>query len=51
MFNPKTMQTKTLGLFVAGDVSEVVFKQIVVAAGEGAKAAMSVSNYLQERKG
>jgi thioredoxin-disulfide reductase len=50
MFDPKTMQTKTPGLFVAGDVSEVIFKQIVVAAGEGAKAAMSVSNYLQDRK-
>ena len=50
MFNPRTMQTKTAGLFVAGDVSEVVFKQIVIAAGEGAKAAMSASNYLQNKK-
>jgi len=48
MFNPRTMQTKTAGLFVAGDVSEVVFKQIVIAAGEGAKAALSVSNYLRK---
>ncbi len=50
MFNPRTMQTKTAGLFVAGDVSEVIFKQIVIAAGEGAKAALSVSNYLQNKK-
>ncbi|MDP3995945.1 MAG: FAD-dependent oxidoreductase [bacterium] len=50
MFNPRTMQTKTAGLFVAGDVSEVVFKQIVIAAGEGAKAALSASNYLRNKK-
>ena len=42
----KTMQTKTPGLFAAGDVSSVFFKQIVIAAGEGAKAALAVSNYL-----
>ncbi|MDD2697148.1 MAG: FAD-dependent oxidoreductase [Candidatus Pacebacteria bacterium] len=46
--DPKTMQTKTPGLFAAGDVSDVVYKQIVIAAGEGAKAALSVSNYLQK---
>ncbi len=42
----KTMQTKIPGLFAAGDVSNVFFKQIVIAAGEGAKAALAVSNYL-----
>ncbi len=46
--DPKTMQTKTQGLFAAGDVSSVVFKQIVVAAGEGTKALLAVSNYLQK---
>ncbi len=44
----KTMQTKTPGLFAAGDVSDVIFKQIVVAAGEGTKALLAVSNYLQK---
>ncbi len=44
--NPETMQTKTAGLFAAGDVTDVVYKQIVIAAGEGVKAALSVSNYL-----
>ena len=48
VIDPKTMQTKTKGLFAAGDVSEVVFKQIVVAAGEGTKALLAVSNYLQK---
>ncbi len=44
--DPKTMQTKTPGLFAAGDVSDIVYKQIVIAAGEGCKAALSASNYL-----
>ena len=48
VIDPKTMQTKTKGLFAAGDVSDVVFKQIVVAAGEGTKALLAVSNYFQK---
>jgi thioredoxin reductase (NADPH) len=34
------------GIFAAGDVTNNIFKQIVVAAGEGAKAALAVYNYL-----
>ncbi|MFH1036442.1 MAG: FAD-dependent oxidoreductase [Patescibacteria group bacterium] len=45
--DPKTAQTKTPGLFSAGDVDDVPYKQIVIAAGEGAKAALSAYNYLQ----
>ena len=48
VINHKTMQTKTPGLFAAGDVSDIAFKQIVVAAGEGTKALLSISNYLQK---
>jgi len=36
-----------LGLFAAGDVTNVPEKQIVVAAGEGAKAALKAHRYLQ----
>lgn len=39
-------QTKTPGLFAAGDVTQVKYKQIVIAAGEGAKAALAVAEYL-----
>lgn len=46
--NPKTGQTKTPGLFAAGDVDDVSYKQIVIAAGEGAKVAFSVYEYLQK---
>ena len=49
-FDHTTYQTKTPGLFVAGDVSDVKFKQIIVAAGEGAKVAMAVNEYLGSLK-
>lgn len=49
-FDCATHKTETPGLFVAGDVSEIKFKQIVVAAGEGAKAAMAAGEYLRDFK-
>lgn len=41
------------GLFAAGDVTDEVDKQIVIAAGAGAKAALAADRYLvsMERKG
>lgn len=44
----KTSSTKTTGLFAAGDVTDVKYKQIVIASGEGAKAALSAYEYLQD---
>ena len=44
----ETFQTKTPGLFAAGDVNVGSFKQIVTACGEGAKAALATYNYLQK---
>jgi len=38
--------TSQKGIFAAGDVTDTPHKQIVVAAGEGAKAALSAYNYL-----
>jgi thioredoxin-disulfide reductase len=43
----ETFQTKTPGLFAAGDVNLGKYKQIVTAAGEGAKAALAAYDYLQ----
>jgi NADH-dependent peroxiredoxin subunit F len=40
-------ETEIPGLFAAGDVTTVPEKQIVVAAGEGAKAALRAHRYLQ----
>lgn len=48
--NPKTCETKIPGLFSAGDVSDVEYKQVVIAAGEGAKAALSAYKYLKKLK-
>jgi len=45
----QTCQTKTPGLFSAGDVTEVKVKQIVVAAGEGTKAALAAYRYLNDK--
>ncbi|MDD5606678.1 MAG: FAD-dependent oxidoreductase [Candidatus Pacebacteria bacterium] len=45
--NPKTCETKTLGLFAAGDVTDIKDKQIIIASAEGVKALLSVYNYLQ----
>jgi alkyl hydroperoxide reductase subunit F len=40
-------ETGVPGLFAAGDVSTVPEKQIVIAAGEGAKAALAAHRYLR----
>lgn len=47
--DPKTCQTKTPGLYAAGDVTDVKYKQIVVACGEGTKALLSVAEYLRNK--
>jgi alkyl hydroperoxide reductase subunit F len=38
--------TSVPGIFAAGDVSSVPQKQIIIAAGEGAKAVLEIYNYL-----
>lgn len=38
--------TNQPGIFAAGDITDVIEKQIVVAAGEGAKAAIQACKYL-----
>lgn len=40
-------ETAVPGLYAAGDVTDVPEKQIIIAAGEGAKAALQVHRYLQ----
>jgi len=40
-------ETEIAGLFAAGDVTNVPEKQIIIAAGEGAKAALQGHRYLQ----
>jgi len=45
---PRSNMTKTPGLFAAGDVTDIQWKQIVIACGEGAKAALSVYEHLKQ---
>jgi alkyl hydroperoxide reductase subunit F len=44
-------ETEVPGLFAAGDVTTVPEKQIVIAAGEGAKASLQAHRYLQRLAG
>jgi len=43
-------ETSVPGIFAAGDVTEEKEKQIIIAAGEGAKAALSVFEYLSKQR-
>lgn len=44
------LETSIPGIFAAGDINDAWGEQIVIAAGEGAKAAMAVSDYLNTLK-
>lgn len=44
--NFTTNMTSVPGIFAAGDVTNIPEKQVIVAAGEGAKAVLSVFKYL-----
>ncbi|MEW6170147.1 MAG: FAD-dependent oxidoreductase [Candidatus Omnitrophota bacterium] len=43
-------QTNIPGIFAAGDVTDVPEKQIIIAAGEGSKAALNAFRYLVQHK-
>ncbi len=43
-------ETNLPGIFAVGDVTDVPEKQIIIAAGEGAKAALSAFRYLVQHK-
>lgn len=43
-------ETNIDGIFAAGDVTDVPEKQIIIAAGEGSKAALSAFRYLIQHK-
>jgi thioredoxin reductase len=43
--------TSVPGIFAAGDVTTLAYKQIVISAGEGAKAALSAYNYISKKTG
>jgi len=43
-------ETSLKGIFAAGDVTNIPPKQIIISAGEGAKAALSAAEYLSESR-
>jgi thioredoxin reductase (NADPH) len=47
----KYCATSTKGIFAAGDVTDVPYKQAIISAGQGAIAALSAYNYLQRLRG
>lgn len=49
IIDQKTNMSSCPGIFAAGDVSDIPHKQIIIAAGEGAKAALSASDYLKNK--
>ncbi len=45
----KHNSTKTLGLFAAGDIGDVKYEQIVIAASQGAISALAAYDYLEKK--
>lgn len=46
----QNLQSSVPGLFAAGDINNAWGEQIIIAAGEGAKAAIAAANYLNQVK-
>ena len=47
----KYCTTSRQGIFAAGDVTDVPYKQAVISAGQGSIAALSAYSYIQKLKG
>lgn len=47
----KLCQTSRRGIFAAGDITDMPYKQAVISAGQGAIAALSAFSYLTEKRG
>ncbi len=48
LVNFETLETKVPGLFAAGDCNIGKYRQIIIACGEGAKAALAAYDYLRK---
>lgn len=47
----KDCSTSHPGIFAAGDVTDIPYKQVVISAAQGAIAALSAYNYIQRLRG
>ncbi len=50
IIDQKTGVTSCSGIFAAGDVTDEIYKQNIIAAGDAARAALSAYNYLLQLK-
>ncbi|MFH1657299.1 MAG: FAD-dependent oxidoreductase [bacterium] len=46
----RTGQTSTPGIFAAGDITDVKYKQVIIASGQGAQAALAAYEYIEKMK-
>ena len=44
-------ETSKPGIFAAGDITTITFKQVIISAGEGAKAALEADQFLLAKTG
>lgn len=44
-------RTSAAGIFAAGDLTDITYKQTAISVGEGVKAALQAFKYLQEQRG
>ena len=47
----KEGRTSHPGIFAAGDITDIPYKQAIISAGQGSSAALSAYNYIQRVKG
>jgi thioredoxin reductase (NADPH) len=47
----RACRTSRPGIFAAGDLADIDYKQVVISAGEGAKAALEAYRYLRHGEG
>jgi len=47
--DPKTQQTSLEGIWAAGDVTDVLYKQNNIAAGDAIKAVLNIYDYFQKK--
>ena len=43
-------ETNISGIFAAGDVTDSIYKQIIIAASDGAIAALAINDYITQNK-
>ena len=45
----RSLMTRCPGVFAAGDVTDQLGKQVIIAAGDGARAGVAVAKWLQRQ--